>query len=123
MNEIIDGEIPQIFRQEDVNLEGITPQDGIYRMLVAHQQENNTYIKSHNNIYQVEWDQTTNTWRVFDSANTNRSRITVPIKRDTDGEWFKHTETGLKGGGLFDEIKITGFSVKDLKIYKTLTIS
>ncbi|UIN10417.1 hypothetical protein LGL94_15535 [Yersinia ruckeri] len=80
MNEIIDGEIPQIFRQEDVNLEGITPQDGIYRMLGTHQQENNTYIKSQNNIYQVEWDQTTNTWRVFDSANTNRSRITVPIK-------------------------------------------
>ncbi|UZX55639.1 hypothetical protein ND446_01530 [Yersinia ruckeri] len=105
LNEIIDGEIPQIFRQEDVNLEGVTPQDGIYRMLGTHQQENNTYIKSQNNIYQVEWDQTTNAWRVFDSANTNRSRITVPIKRDTDGEWFKYTETGLKGGGLFDEIK------------------
>lgn len=101
LDEIINGEIPQIYRQEDVSLAGVTPQNGIYKI----PETDKTYINVNDDVYQVEWDPIANTWRVFDPENTNRSRATVPVKRDADGEWFRHTDTGLKGGGLFDEIK------------------
>ncbi|RKS65791.1 glycosyl transferase-like sugar-binding protein [Photorhabdus asymbiotica] len=108
LNEIIDGEIPLLYKQEGVQLEGITPRDGIYRVPPKNTlgvQETKHYIIVNNDIYQVEWDQTNNTWRVFDPSNTNRSRPTVPVKQDTNGEWFKHSETGLKGGGPIDDIR------------------
>jgi len=107
LNEIINGEIPQLYKQEHVNLDGISPNEGVYRM-----SEGKNYIKVKGDIYQVEWDQTENTWRVFDPANTNRSRVTVVVRRDDNGEWFRHSDTGLHGGGLFDEIKRKWFSGK-----------
>ncbi len=107
LNEIINGEIPQSYKQEHVNLDGISPHEGVYRM-----PGDKNYIKVNGDIYQVEWDQTVNTWRVFDPANTNRSRVTVVVRRDDNGEWFRHSDTGLQGGGLFDEIKSKLFSGK-----------
>lgn len=44
-------------------------------------------------VYQVKWDLTTNTWRVFDPAETNPSRKTVQVKQDSDGVWFKRMDT------------------------------
>jgi hypothetical protein len=31
-----------------------------------------------------------NTWRVFDPTDTDRPPVTIPVKRDAYGEWFKH---------------------------------
>ncbi|MGL5389088.1 MAG: hypothetical protein ACRDCA_25010 [Serratia sp. (in: enterobacteria)] len=97
LNEIINGEIPQLYKQTGVNLEGISPHEGVYRT-----PGDKNYIKVNDDVYQVEWDQTVNTWRVFDPANTNHSRITVAVRRDANGEWFRHSDTGLQGGGLND---------------------
>ncbi|WP_236637448.1 glycosyltransferase [Photorhabdus australis] len=108
LNEIIDGEIPLLYKQEGIQLDGITPRDGVYHVTSENTQgvqETKHYIKVNNDIYIVEWDQANNTWRVFDPSNTNRSRPTVPVKQDANGEWFKHSETGLKGGGPIDEIR------------------
>jgi len=108
LDEIINGEIPQLYKQEHVNLDGISPHEGVYSM-----PGDKNYIKVNDDVYQVEWDQTVNTWRVFDPANTNRSRVTVAVRRDDNGEWFRHSDTGLQGGGLFDEIKRKWFSGKN----------
>lgn len=116
LNEIINGEIPALYKQERVNLEGISPHEGVYKM-----PGDKNYIKVNDNVYQVEWDQTMSTWRVFDPANTNRSRVTVPVKRDANGEWFRHSDTGLKGGGLFDEIKNNWLSGKKFKQLQDFT--
>nr|WP_241390144.1 glycosyltransferase [Serratia proteamaculans]ANV21616.1 AfpX18 [Serratia proteamaculans]ULG13374.1 hypothetical protein AGR96Xp_00004 [Serratia proteamaculans]ULG17200.1 hypothetical protein 20093p_00114 [Serratia proteamaculans]ULG18088.1 hypothetical protein LCp1_00114 [Serratia proteamaculans]ULG19573.1 hypothetical protein Sprot5p_00082 [Serratia proteamaculans] len=116
LNEIINGEIPALYKQERVNLQGISPHEGVYKM-----PGDKNYIKVNDNVYQVEWDQTMSTWRVFDPANTNRSRVTVPVKRDANGEWFRHLDTGLKGGGLFDEIKNNWLSGKKFKRLQDFT--
>lgn len=116
LNDIINGEIPALYKQERVNLEGILPHEGVYKL-----PGEKNYIKVNDNVYQVEWDQTMSTWRVFDPANTNRSRVTVPIKRDANGEWFRHSDTGLKGGGLFDEIKNNWLSGKKFKRLQDFT--
>ncbi|MEL5414975.1 hypothetical protein PTR35_21850 [Serratia nevei] len=108
LDEIINGEIPQLYKQEHVNLDGISPHEGVYSM-----PGDKNYIKVNDDVYQVEWDQTGNTWRVFEPANTNRSRITVAVRRDDNGEWFRHSDTGLQGGGLFDGIKSKWFSGKN----------
>lgn len=116
LNEIINGEIPALYKQESVNLDGISPHESVYKM-----SGDKNYIKVNDNVYQVEWDQTMSTWRVFDPANTNRSRVTVPVKRDANGEWFRHSDTGLKGGGLFDEIKNNWLAGKKFKRLQDFT--
>ncbi|HAU3143021.1 TPA: hypothetical protein JDD69_004088 [Salmonella enterica] len=121
LNEIMNFEIPHLYRQEGVHLENIIPQDGLYRLPGTHQQADKAYIKVNRDVYLVEWDQATNTWRVFDPANTHLNRVTIPVKRDADGEWFWHTDAGLSGGSFFDEIKNNWLKRKRFKNFRDFT--
>lgn len=112
LDEIINGDIPQLYKQESINLGGASLHEGIYRM-----PRDKNYIKVNDDIYQVEWNQTMNTWRVLDPANAGRSQVTVPVKRDANGEWFRHSDSGLIGGGILDEIKNKWFSSKSSQYF------
>lgn len=112
LDEIINGEIPQLYKQKNINLGGGAPHEGVYRM-----PGDKNYIKVNDDIYQVEWNQTMNAWRVFDPANTSDSRVTVPVKIDANGEWFRHSDNGLMGGRILDEIENKCFSSKGLQYF------
>lgn len=91
--EIIDGEIPEFYQKKNVNLTGVVPDEGIYRVVDRGRQANKYFIKVNDCIYQVEWNKDKNTWQVIDSVESSRVRAAVPVKRDADGEWFKISDS------------------------------
>ncbi|MFP2423354.1 hypothetical protein ACLEXA_17680 [Pseudescherichia vulneris] len=90
LSEIIDSEIPSLYKQENINLDEYAFNNGVY----SHGDK--SYIKVNDSVYQVEKDLTTNTWRVFDPSDTNSPKKTIQVKQDSDGVWFKHMDTPEK---------------------------
>lgn len=98
LNEIINGGIPKVYREEDVNLEGITPREGFYcppgHLLVdkPYRHGDRSYIKVNDSFYQVDFDSMIDSWRVIDPREANWNKEAIPVKRNTDGEWVIRTD-------------------------------
>ncbi|MGV7961716.1 hypothetical protein QPK13_11585 [Photorhabdus tasmaniensis] len=60
--------------------------------------QTNYYIKQYGDFWQVRWDNDNRTWRIMNPANPGRFNYTIPVKRDNNGLWIKHSDVGLRGG-------------------------
>ncbi|PQQ23947.1 cytotoxic necrotizing factor Rho-activating domain-containing protein [Photorhabdus hindustanensis] len=72
--------------------------EGIYKLDNIDMQTN-YYIKQHGGFWQVRWDNDNRTWRIMNPANSGRFNYAIPVKRDNNGLWIKHSDVGLRGGG------------------------
>ncbi|WP_340621739.1 cytotoxic necrotizing factor Rho-activating domain-containing protein [Xenorhabdus siamensis] len=91
------------WRQMDVSLDNISPENGIYKIRPDNaqtMQEFNYYIKQNDDVYQVKWDNWDNTWRVIDPKHPGQFSYATPVRLNSDNLWETHADVGLKGGGL-----------------------
>ncbi|WP_387689159.1 hypothetical protein [Photorhabdus sp. RM71S] len=65
--------------------------------------QTNYYIKQHGDFWQARWDNDNRTWRIMNPANSGRFNYAIPVKRDNNGLWIRHSDVGLRGGARLDK--------------------
>ncbi|WP_047684534.1 MULTISPECIES: cytotoxic necrotizing factor Rho-activating domain-containing protein [Xenorhabdus] len=102
------------WRQIDVSLDNISPENGIYKIRPDNaqtMQEFNYYIKQNDDVYRVKWDNWDNTWRVIDPKHPGQFSYATPVRLNSNNLWETHADVGLKGGSLrYPSKKINHFS-------------
>ncbi|XWY09461.1 glycosyltransferase [Photorhabdus asymbiotica UENP] len=109
-----------LWRRNDINLDYVIPENGVYKIRPEHaetMQHVENFIKQDNNIYQVRWDKSNNTWRLMNPARPGINNYAPPVRQDNTGSWIIHSDVGLKGGGPIDDIRNYIARKSDIKTF------
>ena len=94
-----------LFRKDwevkDINLKGVHPNHGIYKIRPNNpqpMQDYNYYIKKNNKFYQVKYDEENHALRLINPASSIQSEYSPSIKLNKNNKWIYNTNIGMKRG-------------------------